>query len=174
MNQPKRYGILLPAVFFFVTVLHADYSIAVRNSNRIKPGIGVGRILLGEKYQDIAPILNREHDDMRKAGEGADAEMHLSYEKMGLTLIYDAANKHLKKILVTNKALLIDQTDISVGSSASQLRKYLKKQRMEPSIEVRAGRRPIEIWDFEEEGIAFWIDQDDQIIIAIEIKRGEK
>lgn len=147
--------------------------ISSQEDNFIRPGIGVGKLRLGESNEAINKIINRKFDDIKKIGPEDDFEMWLSYKSMGLTLIYNK-EKILKRIMVTNKALFVENSRISVGSSIMDLRKYTEIFRDEDR-EIRDvdRRRNTESWDYESIGIKFWISRNDQRIFAIEVKEKE-
>lgn len=145
-------------------------NISSQEDNLIRPGIGVGNLRLGENNEAINKIINRKFDDIKKIGPEDDFEIWLSYKSIGLTLIYNK-EKILKRIMVTNKALFVENSRISVGSSIMDLRKYTEIFRNEDRIIIDVDRRT-ESWDYENIGIKFWISRNDQRIFAIEVKDG--
>jgi len=139
--------------------------------NFIRPGIGVGKIKLGLSNKVINEIIKRKFDNIKKAGPEDDFEMLLSYKNMGLTLVYNNIDKKLKRIIVTNKVLFVENTRISVGSSVTDLRKHKKIFRdKDKRIKNIDKEKNIESWDYENLGIEFWISWNDQKIFAIEVK----
>ena len=126
---------------------------------------------LGETNEAINKILKIKFDDIKKVGPESDFEMWLSYKNMGITLIYNK-DKKLDRIFVTNKALLVENTKISVGSSITDLREY-KHIFMDKEREIKDinKKRNIESWDYENLGIKFWINWNDKKVFAIEVKK---
>lgn len=149
-------------------VLQKD--IASREDIFIRPGIGVGKLRIGETNEEINKIINRKFDDIKKIGTKDDYEMWLSYKSMGLTLIY-SKEKILKRISVTHKALYLENTRISVGSSVSDIKRYsgIFKDKDRKILDIDK-KRNIESWDYEKLGIKFWISWKDQRIFTIEVK----
>ena len=143
-----------------------------QESNFIQPGIGVGNLKLGEDIKKINNKINIKYDEIKKVGQEVNSEMWLSYKKIGLTLVYDYERKTLKKIIVTNKALLVENSKISVGSSITDLRQYKNSHEDKALVYDKDPiRKNIEGWDFVYLGIKFWINWNDQRIFAIEVKR---
>lgn len=144
--------------------------IFAQEDNFIRPGIGVGKFKLGVSNEVINEIIKRKFDDIQKVSSEEDFEMWLSYKKMGLTLIY-SKDKKLKRIRVINKALLVENTRISVGSYVTDLRRYKKIFKdIDTKIKNTVRKKNTNPLDFEKLGIKFWISWNDQKIFAIEVK----
>ena len=166
----KIYRALVIAAISICCIALLQKDISAQEDNFIRPGIGVGKLRLGASNSDLNKIINRKFNDIKKVGPEKDFEMWLSYKNMGLTLIY-SKDKKLKRIVVTNRALLVENTRISVGSSITILRQYRNIFSDEDrEIEDVNKKKNVESWDYENLGIKFWINWNDQKIFAIEVK----
>lgn len=162
------FSVALISLCFSILLQERSFA---QESNLIHPGIGVGILKLDAKKEEIDKIVGK-YDEIKKVVQQNNPEMWLSYKKIGLTLVYDYERKTLKKIIVTNKALIVENTKISVGSSITDLRQYKNSHEDKAfAYDKDPKRKNIEGWDFVGLGIKFWINWNDQKIFAIEVKR---
>ncbi len=131
----------------------------------IQPGIGVGVLKLGDGIEAVyVKIGKKKADRALKVGRGSGAEVWLSYNDMGITLVFNAA-RQVERIIVTSKGLPVERTAIRVGSSAADVEKNYgpgEKRKIEGNGEL---------WKYPHQGISFTIDTVEKRVDVITVMR---
>jgi hypothetical protein len=158
-NRIERYLRYLVALILISGLF--DNTLLAQGNALIVPGEEVGVLKLGNPIGFITQDLgNIEPSSWHKEEDGTSSEMRLSYNDLGLTLIFDYATKMLKRIKVMTPSLLVKGTGIHVGSKESEVLEYFK----ESSKEGKANEL-----DYPQLGIKFIIKENERTVYAIEI-----
>lgn len=138
----------------------------------IQPGEGIGVLKLDDSLKSVNEKMGKiRADEMQKVKSAGGTEMWLSYQDMGQTLVYDYSTKRLKKIIVTNSALYVENTEIHVGSDTSEVIAYYDTMPRTITTDNEQNRT---IWSYQRLGIGFWIDNQEQTVYAIEVMYREE
>lgn len=162
--------IIISILLFFYISGMACIGFSLEEQAYIYPGEGVGHIELNMKYRKIREIIKAEFNlrALQKVSFGNESEVWVPYDSLGLVLICeDNDDQKIKRIMVKNKSLFVEGTNISVGSSLSELREQFEGQERE---EYRDEQQKLITWDFKRSGIKFWISMEDFKIFTIEVK----
>jgi hypothetical protein len=144
-NRIERYLRYLVALILISGLF--DNTLLAQGNALIVPGEEVGVLKLGNPIGFITQDLgNIEPSSWHKEEDGTSSEMRLSYNDLGLTLIFDYATKMLKRIKVMTPSLLV--------------KGYFK----ESSKEGKANEL-----DYPQLGIKFIIKENERTVYAIEI-----
>jgi len=157
-------------VFWYISALILPFTmlpkpISAQGDAMIIPGVGVGVLKLGEHVDDILKKIG--HSDVQQwrttqvqIEKKIVKMMWLSLEELGMSLGFDYDNKKLEKILVSTKALLVQNTSLRIGMAEKEVKKFLGPPQISESREFI---------DYPQLGVKFYIDLNDHTVRTIEV-----
>ncbi|MCK4250965.1 hypothetical protein KAX97_05935 [candidate division WOR-3 bacterium] len=154
-----------------------QYNVFAQEAISIQPGEGVGVLKLDDSLESVNEKMGQiRADEMQKVRSAGDTEMWLLYQNMGQTLVYDYSTKRLKKIIVTNSALYVENTEIHVGSDTSEVIAYVIAYNNDTMLPIKTpdNEQNRTIWSYQKLGIGFWIDNQEGTVYAIEVMYREE
>jgi|MudIll2142460700_1097286.scaffolds.fasta_scaffold20692_2 hypothetical protein len=137
---------------------------ATRSISVMRPGDGLGDIVLGDSIPGVIKKMNdRKPDEGQTVKFGATAEYWLSYTDLGITFIFDE-KKELIRIAVKNPGIIVQQSGLRVNGTVMDLdREYGKGEQT----------RLDDLYDqkvYRDRGIAFTINRKTERIETITIQ----
>ncbi len=158
------------AVAVFLVVVLGRQLPAASLETVIQPGVGVGVLKLGDTVDDVyAKLGQRKADRVQRVAYKGRTEIWLTYDDMGMALVYDDARKRLERIVVTSKGLLVERTGIRVGSSGGDVEKYYGGEQRTRQLEGQN-----ELWVYPGLGVSFTVNGAEQRVDSITVMPREK
>lgn len=131
----------------------------------MKPGEGLGNILIGNSITDVIKKMDSKPDDGKTVKIDSTAEYWLSYQDLGITLIFDD-QKELIRIAVKNPAIIVQQTGFRVNSTRTEIERIYGKGELQTLDDV---------YDqilYKAKGIVFTLNKNTEKVETITIQTG--
>lgn len=156
--------ITLTLLVFSASMCHGQGLPASRSISVMKPGEGLGDIVIGDSIPEvIKKMSDRKPDKGQTVRSGTAAEYWLSYVDLGITFIFEERQK-LSRIAVKNPGIIVQQSGLRVNSTLADVeREYGKRERtkLDDSYDQIV---------YQERGIAFTINKKMEKIETITIQ----